>query len=224
MTVGTAAATDLLAWNVDQATENFGLFAELHDRTNADYRGAVPMVGFGAGAYVLAMLGRDTPEPAACGSFAPEPGNDADGGVDGGGAVDAGTYADAGHPPIDDGGVVPPEAGRGDAGPSRDGAPPADVSSDASDAPDPIDAGSSDGEPDAEVDGGGGGSTQDSGTTGEGGARPPNQGDSSSGCSSVPRRPSQNPTLFAAALSCLCFVLRAYSGRQRSPRHSQEIG
>jgi hypothetical protein len=217
ITAETAAAGDLLTWTVDQATENFGLFAELHERTNADYRGAVPMVGFGAGAYVLAMLDRGSPEPAACGSFAPEPGNDADGGVDGGGAVDAGTYADAGRPPIDDGGVVPPDVGRSDAGPGRDGAPPADASADASsDARDPIDAPPpSDGERDADVDQSGGGSTEDSGTAREAGARPSDPGDTSSGCSSAPRRPSPNATLVAAALSCLLVASRA---RRRGAR------
>ena len=53
-----------------QAAENFGLFAELHDRVTADYRGEVPMVGFGAGAYVLALLDRGKPVEAACGEYA----------------------------------------------------------------------------------------------------------------------------------------------------------
>jgi GH15 family glucan-1,4-alpha-glucosidase len=70
---GDAAAAPLLGWNVAQAADNFGLFAELHDRVSADYRGEVPMVGFGAGSYVLAMLDRGQPVLPACGEFADAP-------------------------------------------------------------------------------------------------------------------------------------------------------
>ena len=52
------ASADLLAWNVAQASDNFGILSELHDRVTADYAGAAPMVGFGAGAYVLSLLDR----------------------------------------------------------------------------------------------------------------------------------------------------------------------
>ena len=45
-----------------QARANFGLIAELHGADDARYDGAVPMVGFGAGAYVIA-LGEEA-EPA----------------------------------------------------------------------------------------------------------------------------------------------------------------
>jgi GH15 family glucan-1,4-alpha-glucosidase len=63
-----------LFWNVEQARANFGLFAELHDATTADYAGEVPMVGFGAGAYALAMLDRERPAPSAppCGAWPDE--------------------------------------------------------------------------------------------------------------------------------------------------------
>lgn len=55
-------AEELLAWVTAQADANYGLHAELYHRDNADYVGAVPMVGFGAGAYMLALMDRVQPE------------------------------------------------------------------------------------------------------------------------------------------------------------------
>lgn len=75
-------------WNVDQGTENFGLLAELHDATTADYAGETPMVGFGAGAFLLGLLDRGTPGTPACGDYAAEPAEEVDAGTDGG-ATDA---------------------------------------------------------------------------------------------------------------------------------------
>jgi GH15 family glucan-1,4-alpha-glucosidase len=46
----------LLEWVTGQTRANFDLIAELYDEGSADYRGAVPMVGFGAGAYILAIF------------------------------------------------------------------------------------------------------------------------------------------------------------------------
>jgi len=54
----TARADQLLAWVTAQARANMGLIAELHTREGADYDGAVPMVGFGAGAYLMEMWQR----------------------------------------------------------------------------------------------------------------------------------------------------------------------
>ncbi len=51
-------AAELLAWVTAQADANYGLHAELYQRDNADYVGSIPMVGFGAGAYMLALLDR----------------------------------------------------------------------------------------------------------------------------------------------------------------------
>jgi GH15 family glucan-1,4-alpha-glucosidase len=64
-----ATADRRLDWITAQGLANLGLIAELHDRDTADYAGAVPMVGFGAGAYVLDQwLRADPPAPqAACG-------------------------------------------------------------------------------------------------------------------------------------------------------------
>ena len=46
----------ILRWIEDQAAENFNLIAELFEAKTADYQGAVPMVGYGAGAYILNFL------------------------------------------------------------------------------------------------------------------------------------------------------------------------
>jgi len=58
-----AAADALIAWVTAQARANFDLVPENLDPTTADYAGAVPMVGFGAGAYVLALWDRGAVTP-----------------------------------------------------------------------------------------------------------------------------------------------------------------
>jgi MYXO-CTERM domain-containing protein len=102
----------LFAWNVDQASDNFGELSELHDPTTADYAGQSPMVGFGAGAYLLSLYDRGKPASPTCGAFASEPPNPSDAGPDatddgddgGGGRSDAGGGArpDAGVSPVDE--------------------------------------------------------------------------------------------------------------------------
>jgi GH15 family glucan-1,4-alpha-glucosidase len=68
---GTPQGKAYLDWVSDQARANDGYIAELGDPLSADALGSVPMVGFGAGAIVLAStMG---PLPAACGAYAPEP-------------------------------------------------------------------------------------------------------------------------------------------------------
>ncbi|HNU68581.1 MAG TPA: hypothetical protein PLC24_07105, partial [Myxococcota bacterium] len=64
-----ARADLLLDWVTAQARANMGLIAELHTREGADYDGAVPMVGFGAGAYILETWNRAEPvtPQAPCG-------------------------------------------------------------------------------------------------------------------------------------------------------------
>ncbi len=42
-------------WVTDQAALNFNLIPELYDRKTSLYAGSVPMVGFGAGAYAIAL-------------------------------------------------------------------------------------------------------------------------------------------------------------------------
>ena len=103
------ASADLLSWNVAQASDNFGILSELHDRLTADYAGAAPMVGFGAGAYVLSLLDRGQPVVPSCVGFASEPPEPSDAGADassdGGNPVqDASNSGDGGNPPPPGGG------------------------------------------------------------------------------------------------------------------------
>lgn len=66
-------ADRLLGWITAQALANFNLVAELHDPVTGAFLGAVPMIGYGAGAYVLAQLLRldPSPPPPVCGAYAP---------------------------------------------------------------------------------------------------------------------------------------------------------
>jgi GH15 family glucan-1,4-alpha-glucosidase len=74
----TREADALLDWVTSEADLNGGLLPELLDENDASYLGAIPMVGFGAAAYLLALLERS---PAAV------PGD--------GGSADAAVGADA---------------------------------------------------------------------------------------------------------------------------------
>ncbi len=90
-----AAAPPLLDWVTQQSADNFNLVSELYDASTADYAGSVPMVGFGAGAYALALLDRAEPTPPLpCGSYADE-GAGGQGGAAGGAGSDAGTHGAA---------------------------------------------------------------------------------------------------------------------------------
>lgn len=106
----TTASGELFAWNVAQASENFRELSELHDRVTADYAGESPMVGFGAGAYLLALLDRGVAVKPTCGEFASEPADPVDAGADDGGSVtpDGGAIGD-------DGGVGADGGSNGDA-------------------------------------------------------------------------------------------------------------
>ncbi|MFO0666831.1 MAG: hypothetical protein U0174_22965 [Polyangiaceae bacterium] len=68
-------------WNLRQAQENFGLFSELHERTTSEYVGEAPMVGFGAGSYLLSLSDRGKPSVPTCGAFPDEPPNPSDAGA-----------------------------------------------------------------------------------------------------------------------------------------------
>lgn len=85
----TAGANALAAWSVGHANANGLQFAELLDPVHGEYRGSIPMAGFGAGAYLLWAL-RPSTVDAACGAFAPEPAPPV--------PVDAGFEVDAGPP------------------------------------------------------------------------------------------------------------------------------
>lgn len=113
-----ARAEGLERWVRGQADENFGLIAELHDERTGAYRGSVPMVGFGAGAWLLERIERGAPQPA-CGVYAA--GDEALAGADAG---DVPPSFDAG---VADAGAAAEDAGAGgaaDAASSADGGAP----------------------------------------------------------------------------------------------------
>lgn len=62
--------TDLGLWLLDQANANDLQISELLDAEKGTYRGSIPMVGFGAGAYLISTA---PPMPAACGAYADAP-------------------------------------------------------------------------------------------------------------------------------------------------------
>ncbi|MEM9188606.1 MAG: glycoside hydrolase family 15 protein [Myxococcota bacterium] len=96
-------ADTLLTWLEEQTLENDLQFAELLEANTGAYAGSVPMVGFGAGAYILALTEADP--TGACGSFAPEPSmNDGGTSPDGGTGADGGAVRDGAFP---DGGLRP---------------------------------------------------------------------------------------------------------------------
>ena len=106
-------SANLFAWNVAQGGDNFGILSELHDPVTGDYAGAAPMVGFGAGSYVLSLIDRGQGVFPSCDDFASEPDLPSEAGSDGGHAVsdaappngndasvpDAGADASAPEPP-----------------------------------------------------------------------------------------------------------------------------
>ncbi len=91
-----ADADELIAWVTAQSRLNFDLVPENYDKTTGDYSGAIPMVGFGAGAYVNALwergafsnpTGGDAGIGGDAGTFEPTPASCACRGSDPGGAV-----------------------------------------------------------------------------------------------------------------------------------------
>ena len=80
----TAKADSLLAWVSSQASVNYNLLPELYNTVSSggaigSYAGSIPMVGYGAGAYMLTLLDRaGSYEHSDCGEY------------------DAGDYPDAG--------------------------------------------------------------------------------------------------------------------------------
>ncbi len=61
----TQAADRLLGWITAVALANHGMIAELHHPETSDYEGEIPMVGYGGGAYILALLERESPQTVA---------------------------------------------------------------------------------------------------------------------------------------------------------------
>jgi GH15 family glucan-1,4-alpha-glucosidase len=103
-----AGQTSLFTWNTYQGYDNYGELSELHDPNTGSYTGQSPMVGFGAGAFVIALADRGTPMTPTCGAFAAEPAlptdggagdaSDGDGGSEGGGDAGGPLASDAGEP------------------------------------------------------------------------------------------------------------------------------
>jgi hypothetical protein len=89
-----AKADQLLGWVTAQASVNHGLLPELYNTVSSAgqigaYSGSIPMVGYGAGAYMMTMLDRaEAFEPSDCGQY--DPGQYPDGGAGGGGGGDDG--------------------------------------------------------------------------------------------------------------------------------------
>lgn len=109
----TARKDKLLSWVEKQTNANMGLSAETFDENTGTYKFNYPMVGFGAGAFALALAEGDV--DAACGSFPLEPGV---GGAGGSGGASGSSGAGGGT----SGGSGAGGAGTGGAGTAGTGA------------------------------------------------------------------------------------------------------
>jgi GH15 family glucan-1,4-alpha-glucosidase len=112
------AGGQLLARVGDAASQAYGLIPELYDPATGDYAGAIPMVGFGAAAYLLALEARAQGPVAPIDWLAADAGVPADAGAtpDAGGAADGGVArppADVGAQSGSDAGSVGPASGCG---------------------------------------------------------------------------------------------------------------
>ncbi|MFP2906053.1 glycoside hydrolase family 15 protein [Pyxidicoccus sp. 3LFB2] len=105
-----ARADRVLKWVTDQSLKNYLAVAETYDENSGVYKFNIPMVGFGAGAYALALAQRaEATEDPACGAYFDESTltKEPDAGTPDAGVPDAGTQEpDAGTPPPDDEGDV----------------------------------------------------------------------------------------------------------------------
>jgi GH15 family glucan-1,4-alpha-glucosidase len=111
-------ATNLFAWNVDQGSDNFGELSELHDPATGDYAGQSPMVGFGAGAYLLRLYDRGKPPTPSCGQYADGPPIADDGGLPEAASEGGVVVADAGTPVTGNDAGAGPDAGANQGAPS----------------------------------------------------------------------------------------------------------
>jgi GH15 family glucan-1,4-alpha-glucosidase len=113
----TAKSDKLVEWVRRQAAVNYLEIAETYDPTTGAYKFNAPMVGFGAGAWIVALAharGALAVDPA-CGAYFPEPGQDGgapDGGDAGADAAGEGAADVAVDPAADTGaeGVVPADS------------------------------------------------------------------------------------------------------------------
>ena len=93
---GDVERSDRLAdWVRDQALANYLEIGEVFDEGNGRYKFNSPMIGFGAGAYVLAMAARSAAADPACGAYFDE----GTGGAGGAGGAGGGAGAGAGDEP-----------------------------------------------------------------------------------------------------------------------------
>ncbi len=102
-------ANAVLDWVTRNGVANAGLIPETFDERTGAWKFNAPMVGFGAGAYLLALAQRDRPIDPACGATPIVDGGVDAGSVDAGNASDAGVIIDAGAIVIDAG--LPGDAG-----------------------------------------------------------------------------------------------------------------
>jgi GH15 family glucan-1,4-alpha-glucosidase len=115
-----AFSTNLFTWNTQQSADNYDEISELYSPTTGDYEGSPPMVGFGAGAYILTLTERGTKVTPSCGAFAVEPGVSSDAGSDAAthdaATSDAGSDAKAGGHDAGDAGHSPDSSATRDGG------------------------------------------------------------------------------------------------------------
>ncbi|WP_437835445.1 glycoside hydrolase family 15 protein [Sorangium sp. So ce1153] len=111
--MGDDARSDrLIRWVLDQSAANYLAIAETYDEASGVYKFNVPMIGFGAGVYALALAARDgLVVGPACGAYFDE-GAASGSGAGGGPASGSG----AGGGPASGGGGVGGGAGGGDGG------------------------------------------------------------------------------------------------------------
>lgn len=94
-------AKKLVDWTTRQSHANFLEVAETYDENSGAYKFNSPMLGFGAGAYILALHARSQPSDPACGahfdeSTLPPPEQGGAGGSGGSGQAGAGNGGEAG--------------------------------------------------------------------------------------------------------------------------------
>jgi MYXO-CTERM domain-containing protein len=119
----TARAKKLVDWTTNQSLANYLEVAETYDENSGVYKFNSPMLGFGAGAYILALASRTEPSDPACGahfdeSSLPPP---EQGGSGGSGQAGAGGSGQAGAAASGAGGAAAGAGGSAGAGPAGAG-------------------------------------------------------------------------------------------------------
>jgi hypothetical protein len=83
----------LYKWVREQTLANYLEVSETYDESTGVYKFNAPMIGFGAGAWALALAGRDAPADPACGAYYDESGTGTGGSGGAGGSGAGGTGA-----------------------------------------------------------------------------------------------------------------------------------